>query len=104
MRSNTKLKCWLGSGRVLRLEGVGHSAAVYLSRKASLGLPQAPEDPLITDDQGRPLQPGRLKEFLRRSRSIRMNIMFNTSMCKGLFRTRYENAGANEAYPEGENI
>lgn len=90
--------------QIVRLEGVGHSAAVYLSRKASLGLPQAPEDPLITDDQGRPLQPGRLKEFLRRSRSIRMNIMFNTSMCKGLFRTRYENAGANEAYPEGENI
>ena len=90
--------------QVVRLEGVGHSAAVYLSRRTSLGLPQAPDDPLITDDQGQPLQPGGLKEFLRRSRSIRMNIMFNTSMCKGLFRTRYENAGASEAYPEGESI
>ncbi len=90
--------------QVVRLEGVGHSASVYLSRRTSLGLPQASDDPLIIDDQGQPLQPGGLKEFLRRSRSIRMNIMFNTSLCKGLFRTRYENAGANEAYPEGENI
>lgn len=90
--------------QVMRLEGVGHGAAVYLSRRTSLGLPQTPDDPLIIDDQGQPLQPGGLKEFLRRSRSIRMNIMFNTSMCKGLFRTRYENAGASEAYPEGESI
>ena len=90
--------------QAVRLEGVGHNAAVYLSRKSALGLPQAPDAPLITDDQGQPLQPGGLKEFLRRSRSIRMNIMFNTSMCKGLFRTRYEHAGASEAYPEGESI
>lgn len=88
----------------MRLEGVGHSAVVYLSRRASLGLPQAPNDLLIVNDDGHPLQSGGLREFLRRSRSIRMNIMFNTAMCKGLFRTRYENAGANEAYPEGESI
>ncbi len=91
-------------GQAVRLEGVGHSAAVYLSRRASLGLPRAPHDLLIINDEGHPFQSGALKEFLRRSRSIRMNIMFNTSMCKGLFRTRYENAGASEAYPEGENI
>lgn len=91
-------------GQAVRLEGVGHSAVVYLSRRASLGLPQAPNDLLIVNDDGHPLQSGGLREFLRRSRSIRMNIMFNTAMCKGLFRTRYENAGANEAYPEGESI
>ncbi len=90
--------------QVVQLEGVGHSASMYLSRRTALGLPQAPADPLVIDDQGQSLQPGGLKEFLRRSRSIRMNIMFNTSMCKGLFRTRYENAGASEAYPEGESI
>jgi metal-sulfur cluster biosynthetic enzyme len=77
------------NGRLVRLERVGHSAATYLKRRASLGLSLAPDDALIIDDQGRPLQAGTLPEFLRRSRSIRMNIMFNTSLCKGLFRTRY---------------
>lgn len=91
-------------GQVVRLEGVGHSAAIYLSRRAALHLSLIPEDPLITNDEGQPLEVGGLKEFLRRSRSIRMSIMFNTSMCKGLFRTRYENAGAGEAYPEGETL
>ena len=81
-------------GQTIRLEGVGHSAAVYLNRRASLGLPLAPADPLIIDGEGRPLQAGGLKEFLRRSRSIRMNIMVNTTLCKGLFRTRY---GQNKA-------
>ena len=41
-----------------------------------------------------------LKDYLRRSRSVRMNILFNTSMCKGLFRTRYENAGASIDEPK----
>ena len=81
-------------GQALRLEGVGHSASLYLNRRASLRLPLAPADPLIIDDEGRPLQAGGLKEFLRRSRSIRMNIMVNTTLCKGLFRTRY---GQNKA-------
>ncbi len=89
-------------GKVLQLEGVGHSAAVYLRRRASLGLPQALDDPLVIDDRGQPLQRGGLAEFLRRSRSIRMNIMFNTSMCKGLFRTRYEGAGSSEAHRDQE--
>lgn len=87
------------------LEGVSHNATVYLQRRASLGLPQRPDDPLITDEQGQPLQPGSLTEFLRRSRSVRLSIMFNTSMCKSLFRTRYEGAGSSEAHRdrEGEN-
>ncbi len=94
----------MAQGRTLRLEGMGRNAAGYLNRRASLGLPLAPRDPLMIDDEGLPVQPTGLQEFMRRSRSIRMSIMFNTSMCKGLFRTRYENAGASEAYPEGESI
>ena len=89
-------------GKTIRLEGVGHSAAIYLRRRASLDLPQAQDDPLIIDDRGQPLQRGGLTEFLRRSRSIRMSIMFNTSMCKGLFRTRYEGAGSSEAHRDQE--
>jgi len=76
-------------GELVHLVGIGHSAATYLRRREALGLPQEPDDALIIDDTGQPLQVGGLKEFLRRSRSIRMNIMFNTALCKGLFRTRY---------------
>ena len=76
-------------GREYRLEGVGRCGTIYQQRRIALDLPHAETDPLIIDDQGQPLQTGELKQFLRRSRSIRMNIMFNTSMCKSLFHTRY---------------
>ncbi len=79
----------LVQGEPVLLERVGHSAATYIRRRETLGLPMTADDPLIIDDTGQPLQVGGLKEFMRRSRSIRMNIMFNTSLCKGLFHTRY---------------
>jgi metal-sulfur cluster biosynthetic enzyme len=82
------------------LEGAGKSARLYMQKRSSIGLPQNNDARLITDEQGQPVKEGGLKEFLRRSRSIRLSITFNTSMCKGLFRTRYENASANEAYSE----
>ncbi|MGH2497883.1 MAG: iron-sulfur cluster assembly protein [Ktedonobacteraceae bacterium] len=91
-------------GREYCLERAGRGGSIYQQRRIALGLPHAADDPLIIDDQGQPLRTGDLQQFLRRSRSIRMNIMFNTAMCKGLFRTRYENAGAGAAYPEGESI
>lgn len=72
-----------------RLERVGRSALAYQQRRAALGLPHEAEDALIINDQGQPLRAGELREFLRRSRSIRMNILFNTALCKGLFQTRY---------------
>jgi metal-sulfur cluster biosynthetic enzyme len=79
----------LVQGEPVLLERVGHSAAMYIRRRNALGLPMMTDDPLIIDDTGQPLQVGGLKEFMRRSRSIRMNIMFNTAFCKGMFRTRY---------------
>jgi len=93
-------------GKTVQLEGVGHSAVVYLRRRVSLGLSQGLDDPLIIDDQGQALQRGGLTAFLRRSRSVRLSIMFNTSMCKSLFRTRYEGAGSSEAHRdrEGDNV
>jgi len=54
------------------LERVGHSAATYIRRRATLGLPVMEDDPLIIDDTGQPLQVGGLKEFMRRSRSIQL--------------------------------
>ncbi|MHB8598740.1 MAG: iron-sulfur cluster assembly protein [Ktedonobacteraceae bacterium] len=76
-------------GEPVLLERVGHSAATYVRRRGALGLPMESDAPLLIDDTGHPLQVGGLKEFMRRSRSIRMNIMFNTTFCKGMFRTRY---------------
>jgi len=88
---------------VIRLEGAGRNAGVYLRKGRALGLPQEENDPLITDEKGQPIAPGGLQDFLRRSRSVRLSIMFNTSMCKALFRTRYENAGASEAHREDDD-
>ena len=76
-------------GGTLRLEKLGQKARAYLRRGVELGLLQAPDDPLIVDTDGRPIPAGGLTEFLRRSRSIRFNIAFNTNICTGLYRARY---------------
>jgi hypothetical protein len=89
---------------VVQLAGAGRNAGTYLHKRRVLGLPCGEHDLLITDDQGKSIAPGGLRDYLRRSRSVRLNIMFNTSMCKGLFRTRYENAGVEEAHREGECV
>ncbi len=90
--------------RVIRLEKAGHTAGKYLRKGMVLGFFQEESDPLIIDDTGQAVPPGCLQAFLRRSRSIRLNITFNTSLCTSLFRTRYENAGSSEAHREGESI
>ncbi len=84
------------------LAGAGRTAAAYLHKGTAIGLLQAQDDLLITDDKGQPIAAGGLQEFLRRSRSVRLNIMFNTSMCKSLFRARYEGAGASESGQEDD--
>jgi metal-sulfur cluster biosynthetic enzyme len=76
-------------GGPVHLEGAGKSACIYLRKGKALGLPQGPDNPLITDAEGHPIVPGGLQEFLRHSRSVRLNIAFNTALCTGLFRTRY---------------
>jgi metal-sulfur cluster biosynthetic enzyme len=86
---------------VLRLDKAGRSAALYLRKGKTLGLPQGEHDRLIIDDEGRPVAPGGLKDFLRRSRSVRMNILFNTSFCQGLFQTRY-GSGQQQAVGAGD--
>ncbi|HLI06836.1 MAG TPA: iron-sulfur cluster assembly protein [Ktedonobacteraceae bacterium] len=90
--------------KVVRLERAGRNAGTYLRKGVALGLAHHEHDLLITDDQGQPVAPGSLQQYLRHSRSIRLNIMFNTSICTGLFRTRYASAGVDEAYREGENL
>lgn len=91
-------------GGIVPLEGAGRNAHKYLLKGKAIGLFSSEHDALVTDERGQPIAMEGLKEYLRHSRSVRMNIMFNTSMCKGLFRTRYENAGADEMHSEGELV
>jgi metal-sulfur cluster biosynthetic enzyme len=84
------------------LEGAGRTTGAYLHKGSVIGLFQTKHDLLITDDTGQPIAPGGLKDYLRRSRSVRLNIMFNTSMCKSLFRARYEGVGASESDQEDD--
>jgi len=82
------------------LEGAGRTTGAYLRKGSVIGLFQTKNDLLITDDRGKPVDPGGLQEYMRRSRSVRLNIMFNTSMCKSLFRARYEGVGASQSDQE----
>jgi metal-sulfur cluster biosynthetic enzyme len=86
------------------LEGAGLSTSAYLRKGSVIGLFQTAHDLLITDDTGELVIPGGLQEYLRRSRSVRLNIMFNTSMCKSLFRARYEHVGASVSDQEEDVI
>jgi metal-sulfur cluster biosynthetic enzyme len=82
------------------LENAAKNTWLYMLRRREIGVSQECEARLVTDEAGQPVPVGGLQNFLRHSRAVRLSIMFNTSMCKGLFRTRYENAGAIEAHRE----
>ena len=86
--------------RQIIVENAAKNAQLYLLKRCSIGLSQESQARLITDERGQPIPEGGLQDFLRHSRAVRLSIMFNTSMCKGLFRTRYENVDAIEAYRE----
>src|SRR5579883_1855045 len=75
--------------QVIHLERTAQSAQAYLRRAALLGLHQGPRDLLFIDDHGQAIPPGGLQHYLRQSRSVRMNIMFNTIFCSDMFQTRY---------------
>jgi hypothetical protein len=88
---------------VIALERSAHTARAYLRRAAALGIHQQPGDLLFTDDHGQAIAPGGLQIYLRQSRAVRMNIMFNTVFCTDMFQTRY-GPGAHRALPEGEMV
>ncbi len=86
------------------LERAGRTTGAYLRKGAVIGVFQTRNDVLITDDTGQPIIPGGLQAYLRRSRSVRLNILFNTTMCKSLFRARYEHVGASESGQEEDEL
>jgi metal-sulfur cluster biosynthetic enzyme len=87
--------------RVIQIERDAHTAQSYLRRASVLGFHQRAQDRLFVDDQGQPIPPGGLQNYLRHSRSVRMNIMFNTVFCTDMFQTRYGSA-KEKSLPEGD--
>jgi metal-sulfur cluster biosynthetic enzyme len=88
--------------QVVMLKQAVRTVTAYLRRARMLGIAQKPEDLLFTDEYGRPIVPGTLQSYLRQSRAVRMNIMFNTVFCTDMFQTRYGPgaAGAGRMVPE----
>lgn len=84
--------------QVVILKQAARTATTYLRRAHTLGIAHGPEDLLFTDEHGQPIVPGTLQSYLRQSRSVRMNIMFNTVFCTDMFQTRY-GPGAHKAVP-----
>jgi metal-sulfur cluster biosynthetic enzyme len=88
---------------IVQIERIAHVAQAYLRRMAALGFSHGPQDQLFVDDRGRPIAVGELHDYLRHSRSVRMNILFNTVFCSDMFQTRY-GSGDKKALPEGDML
>ncbi|HKS45770.1 MAG TPA: iron-sulfur cluster assembly protein [Amycolatopsis sp.] len=58
-------------------------------RREELGLPATPDAPLVVDDDGRPVVPGKVAERLRFAQAVRVSIDGNAGFCRGLLKTRY---------------
>jgi hypothetical protein len=63
--------------------------AKYLRKRRLLGLPDAPVDGLFCALDGTPLSAEELPDYLRRTRTMRVSLAFNTTLCEGLRRTQY---------------
>lgn len=64
--------------------------AGLLRRRAELGLPA---DPVLMDDEGRPVPPGQVGARLRLARTVRVSVEGNGAFCRSLLQTRYPEAG-----------
>lgn len=73
---------------------VGSCRAALLRRRAAVGLPCRPDDPVLVDDGGGAATPDEAEVLLRRSRAVRISVEGNAQFCRGLLATRYPDAGA----------
>ncbi len=62
----------------------------YLTRRAELGLPRAPESPLLLQPDGRPIDRARVREEFRRLRATVINIRASTVFCEAVLASRNE--------------
>jgi metal-sulfur cluster biosynthetic enzyme len=66
---------------------------LYLERRRRLGLRTDPGAPLVVMPGGRAIGADELVVYLRRARSTRVGMEFNSSLCRGLLQTRYPDEG-----------
>lgn len=68
-----------------------------LRRRTTLGLGNHPTAPVMVDEHGIGYAPEAVPMALRRARSTRISIDGNAHFCRGLLRTRYPDAGADQS-------
>jgi metal-sulfur cluster biosynthetic enzyme len=78
----------------LRLDGLlpGREKDALVRRRAELGLGVGGHDEVLVDDGGRPFAPEDIPLRLRFARTTRISIDGNAHFCRGLLRTRYDDA------------
>ncbi|TFB53690.1 iron-sulfur cluster assembly protein [Cryobacterium tagatosivorans] len=87
----------VGTVRLRELPPAKHTDSL-LRRRAVLGLPEGPDAVVLVDHEGHPYAPEDVPMALRRARSTRVSIDGNAHFCRGLLRTRYAEAEADQAY------
>ncbi len=73
----------------------------YLELLLDQGLASQPGDPAFPTWTGRPIPAAQLKDHLARLRGTRINMEFNSALCRGLARTRYKEV---EIGPDGPTL
>jgi metal-sulfur cluster biosynthetic enzyme len=71
----------------------------YLAMLRAKGLARRPSDPALTDWQGMPLTADGFSTYMGLLRSVRINMEFSGSLCRGLKRSRYKEADLSGATP-----
>jgi hypothetical protein len=69
---------------------------LYLERRRRLGLSTGGDAPLAVMPGGRPIGQDELAAYLRRARSTRVGMEFNSSLCRGLLEARYATTAEGE--------
>jgi metal-sulfur cluster biosynthetic enzyme len=92
----------LGRLRIGDLPG-SPELAVYLERRAELGLDCSPQAPLVVDVTGTPIPAELLEGHLRFARLTAVSIEGNAGFCRGLLATRYglQRDASSRAEPPG---
>jgi hypothetical protein len=66
--------------------------AVYLQRRAELGLAVDVDEPVVITAGGKPVTPDELDAYLARIRAVDVSLEGNAGLCRGLLATRYPEA------------
>lgn len=67
----------------------GRERDALLRRRAEIGLPIGPDDPVLVDGAGRAVPPAEAPMRLRFARAVRVSVEGNAHFCRGLLATRY---------------